>query len=198
MPSHPGTCCPVSGAPSGGSTARRRSGRSTSRRFRSAGRGRSRRSPPRSPSLPPTSPATSPAPRSMSTAAGSCSEAAMPTAIVGGVRLYYEDTGQGTPLVFVHEFAGDAASWHLQVRYFARRYRTITFAARGYLPSDVPEDPAAYSQDHARDDIRGVLDHLGIARAHVCGLSMGAYATLHFGLRYPERALSLVVAGCGS
>lgn len=122
----------------------------------------------------------------------------MPTAIVGGVRLYYEDTGQGTPLVFVHEFAGDAASWHLQVRYFARRYRTITFAARGYLPSDVPEDPAAYSQDHARDDIRGVLDHLGIARAHVCGLSMGAYATLHFGLRYPERALSLVVAGCGS
>ena len=47
------------------------------------------------------------------------------------------------------------------------------------------------------DDIRGVLDALGFARAHVCGLSMGGYATLHFGLRYPARALSLVVAGAG-
>jgi len=121
----------------------------------------------------------------------------MPTAQVNGVRLYYEEVGEGTPLVFVHEFAGEARSWHLQVRFFARRYRTIAYNARGYPPSDVPDDPKAYSQDQAADDIRGVLDALGIRKAHVCGLSMGGYATLHFGLRYPERALSLVVAGAG-
>jgi len=114
-----------------------------------------------------------------------------------GVSLYYEEVGQGTPLVFVHEFAGEAASWDPQVRFFARRYRTIAYNARGYPPSDVPDDPAAYSQDRAADDIRGVLDALGIPRAHVCGLSMGGYATLHFGLRHPTRALSLVVAGAG-
>ncbi len=116
---------------------------------------------------------------------------------VDGIDLHYEEAGQGTPLVFVHEFAGDAASWRPQVSFFARRYRTIAFNARGYPPSDVPGDPAAYSQKQAVDDIRGLLDHLGIARAHVCGLSMGGYATLHFGLDYPERALSLVVAGAG-
>jgi pimeloyl-ACP methyl ester carboxylesterase len=114
-----------------------------------------------------------------------------------GVGLFYEETGHGLPLVFVHEFAGEAASWEPQVRFFARRYRTIAYNARGYPPSDVPDDVAAYSQDRAADDIRGVLDGLGIRRAHVCGLSMGGYATLHFGLRYPARALSLVVAGAG-
>lgn len=121
----------------------------------------------------------------------------MPPASVGDVRLYYEEVGEGLPLILVHEFAGDAQSWRPQVAFFARRYRTIAFNARGYPPSDVPEDPAAYSQAQAVDDIKGVLDHLGIARAHVCGLSMGGYATLHFGLTYPERALSLVVAGAG-
>jgi pimeloyl-ACP methyl ester carboxylesterase len=99
--------------------------------------------------------------------------------------------------VFVHEFAGEAASWTPQVRFFARRYRTIAYNARGYPPSDVPEDPAAYSQMHAVHDIRGVLDHLEIDRAHIVGLSMGGFATLHFGLTYPERALSLVVGGAG-
>lgn len=121
----------------------------------------------------------------------------MPTARINGVTLFYAEVGDGLPLVFVHEFAGDYRSWHPQVRFFARRYRTIAFNARGYPPSEVPRDPAAYSQDHAAEDIRGILDHLGIARAHVCGLSMGGYATLHFGLRHPDRALSLTVAGAG-
>jgi len=121
----------------------------------------------------------------------------MAMAAVGGVKLYYEEVGRGTPLVFVHEFAGDAQSWQAQMRFFGRRYRAIAYNARGYPPSDVPEDPEAYSQQRAADDIKGVLDHLGIAKAHVCGLSMGGYATLHFGLSYPDRALSLVVAGAG-
>jgi pimeloyl-ACP methyl ester carboxylesterase len=121
----------------------------------------------------------------------------MSMASVGAVKLYYEETGSGTPLVFVHEFAGDAQSWQAQTRFFCRRYRAIAFNARGYPPSDVPDGVDAYSQQQAADDIKGVLDHLGIAKAHVCGLSMGGYAALHFGLSYPDRALSLVVAGAG-
>ena len=121
----------------------------------------------------------------------------MAHAVVNGVRLYYEDVGQGVPMIFVHEFAGEAASWAPQMRFFARRYRAIAYNARGYPPSDVPEDPAAYSQQQTADDIRGMLDALKIQKAHVVGLSMGGYATLHFGLTYPERALSLVVAGAG-
>jgi pimeloyl-ACP methyl ester carboxylesterase len=116
---------------------------------------------------------------------------------VDGINLYYEETGAGTPLLFVHEFAGETQSWLPQVRFFSRRYRCIAYNARGYPPSDVPEDGNAYSQQRAVDDIKGVLDHLGIKKAHICGLSMGGYATLIFGLVYPERALSLTVAGCG-
>ena len=112
-----------------------------------------------------------------------------------GVRLQYEETGAGTPLVFVHEFGGDLRSWEPQVRYFARLYRCIRYNARGYPPSDVPEDWNRYSQERARDDIRSVLDGLQIERAHVVGLSMGAFATLHFGMHYPDRALSITVAG---
>jgi len=122
----------------------------------------------------------------------------MPYAITDdGVKLYYEESGAGRPLVFVHEYAGDHRSWEPQMRFFSRYYRSIAFDARGYPPSDVPEDPEQYSQARARDDIRSVLDHLGIDRAHVCGLSMGGFATLHFGIAYGERAHSLLVAGCG-
>src|SRR5450432_463493 len=99
-----------------------------------------------------------------------------------GARLYFEETGSGTPIVFVHEFAGDYRSWEPQVRHFSRRYRCITYNARGYPPSDVPADVERYSQASARDDILCVLDGLGINRAHVVGLSMGGFATLHFGM----------------
>ena len=114
-----------------------------------------------------------------------------------GVRLYYEETGSGRPVIFVHEFAGDHRSWEPQMRHFGQRYRAITYNARGYPPSDVPEEVAKYSQARAADDIRAVLDHLKIDKAHVVGLSMGGFATLHFGFRHPGRALSLCVAGCG-
>ncbi len=114
-----------------------------------------------------------------------------------GIALYYEEAGSGTPVVFVHEFAGDLWSWEPQLRHFARRFRVIAFNARGYPPSDVPERPEHYSQARAVADIKSVLDHLGVKKAHVVGLSMGGFATLHFGLTHPQRALSLVVAGCG-
>jgi pimeloyl-ACP methyl ester carboxylesterase len=114
-----------------------------------------------------------------------------------GVRLYYEESGAGAPLIFVHEYAGDHRSWEPQMRFFSRYYRCIAFNARGYPPSDVPADPEKYSQAGARDDIRDVLKRLGAERAHVCGLSMGGFATLHFGMAYPSIARSLVVGGCG-
>jgi pimeloyl-ACP methyl ester carboxylesterase len=114
-----------------------------------------------------------------------------------GIKLYYEESGTGIPIVFVHEFAGDYRAWEPQMRYFARRYRCIAYNARGYPPSDVPSDVARYSQDRARDDIRTVLDALEIDKAHIVGLSMGGFATVHFGFTYPARARSLVIAGAG-
>ena len=114
-----------------------------------------------------------------------------------GTRLYSEATGEGTPVLFVHEFAGDHRSWEPQVRELARRYRCVTYDARGYPRSDVPREPERYSQEHAVQDAVAVLDHHGIERAHVVGLSMGGFCTLHLGLGHPERALSLTVAGCG-
>jgi pimeloyl-ACP methyl ester carboxylesterase len=116
---------------------------------------------------------------------------------VDGTRLYLEEAGEGTAIVFVHEFAGNHSAWEPQLNFFARRHRCVTFAARGYPPSDIPEDVAAYSQDVAVSDILAVMDHLRIDRAHVVGLSMGGFATLHLGLKAPERALSLTFAGVG-
>ena len=115
--------------------------------------------------------------------------------LVNGVNLWIEEAGAGAPLVFVHEFGGDHRVWREQIDHFRGRYRCIAYNARGYPPSDVPPEPASYSQDIVADDIGHVLSHLGIDRAHVVGLSMGGFATLHFGLRHAARALSLVVAG---
>ncbi|MGK7869980.1 alpha/beta fold hydrolase [Falsiroseomonas sp. E2-1-a20] len=114
-----------------------------------------------------------------------------------GVSLHYEEAGSGTPIVFVHEYAGDHRSWEPQLRFFSRRYRCIAYAARGYPPSEVPSDPAKYSQDRATDDIAAVIQGLGLGPSHVVGLSMGGFATLHLGLRHAGLARSLVAAGVG-
>ena len=114
-----------------------------------------------------------------------------------GVRLYFEETGSGTPVILVHEFAGDLRSFEPQMRHFGKRYRAIAYNARGFPPSDVPEHVSAYSQARAADDILAMLDHIGERKAHIVGLSMGGFATLHFGLRHPERSLSLCIGGCG-
>ena len=121
----------------------------------------------------------------------------MPYVRVDGLRLYYEEAGSGTPVLFVHEFAGDYRSWEPQLRFFARRYRCIAFNARGYPPSDVPAALARYSQDIHVDDMAGVLDALKIRKAHVVGCSMGGYAAVHFAIRYARRALSATAIGAG-
>ena len=114
-----------------------------------------------------------------------------------GVRLYYEEVGQGAPVVFLHEYAGDWRSWEAQVRHFSRVHRCVTYSQRGYPPSDVPKDGARYSQDIARDDVLALMDSLKIDRAHVVGHSMGAYTALHVGIVAPLRCFSVTAAGCG-
>ncbi len=121
----------------------------------------------------------------------------MPKILVNGIHLYYEEAGRGIPILFLHEFAGDWRSWEPQMRFFSSRYRAITFSARGYLPSDVPDSPEAYSQNLQVEDLKGLLDVLRIDQAHICGLSMGSYTTLLFGSNYPDRARSLTIAGSG-
>src|SRR6202011_5576503 len=123
----------------------------------------------------------------------------MPHAVTSdNVRLYFEETGSGTPIIFLHEFAADHTNWEPQMRYFARGHRCIAYSARGYTPSDVPSSPEAYTYKHFYTDALAVLDHLRIATAHFVGLSMGAYSSLQVGLNAPERALSMTLAGVGS
>ena len=121
----------------------------------------------------------------------------MPYLKANGVKLYYEETGSGTPILFVHEFAGDYRSWEPQVRAFSRRFRCITYNARGYPPSEVPAQLAKYSQDIHVDDMAAVLDALKIPRAHIVGCSMGGYAAVHFAIRYANRAFSATAIGAG-
>jgi pimeloyl-ACP methyl ester carboxylesterase len=114
-----------------------------------------------------------------------------------GIRLYALSTGSGAPLVFVHEFSGDARSWEPQLGFFSRYYRCTAYCARGYPPSDVPAAAAAYDQVRAAEDLADVVRAVAGGPAHIVGLSMGGFAALHLGLRHPRLARSLVVAGVG-
>ena len=122
----------------------------------------------------------------------------MPTFSANGVEIYYEVTGQGFPLIWSHEFGGSYDSWEAQVKFFSRRYQVVTYAARGWPPSDVPEDPAAYTQDIVVNDLYLLMRHLNISQAHIGGLSMGGSVALNFGIAHPEMAKSLIVASAGS
>ena len=126
---------------------------------------------------------------------GDTSELRVTTA--DGVVLHSEAVGAGEPILFVHEFAGDHRSWEPQIRRFSRSHRCITYAARGYPPSQVPADPAAYSQRHAVDDAIAVLDAHSVGAAHIVGISMGGFCGLHLAMAHPQRVRSLVVAGTG-
>jgi 3-oxoadipate enol-lactonase len=126
-------------------------------------------------------------------------ECKMPYATTSdGVRLYYEEVGEGTPILFLHEFAADHTNWEPQMRYFSRGHRCIAYSARGYAPSDVPASKEVYSFLHFYTDALAVLDHLEIEMAHLVGLSMGSYSSLQVALNAPDRAMSITLAGVGS
>src|ERR1700750_957224 len=126
-------------------------------------------------------------------------ETRMPYAVASdNVRLYFEEAGSGTPILFLHEFAADHTNWEPQMRYFSRGHRCIAYSARGYTPSDVPPSAESYTYKHFYTDALAVLDHLKIDKAHFVGLSMGSYSSLQVGLNAPERALSMTLAAVGS
>jgi pimeloyl-ACP methyl ester carboxylesterase len=122
----------------------------------------------------------------------------MPIAHVNGIDLYYEETGQGAPLVWSHEFGGDFRSWEPQVRYFSRRARVITYNHRGYPPSAVPKAARDYSQDLLVEDLHQLLRHLGLGPVHLGGCSMGANVARDFALAHPEMTRSLILVGAGA
>src|SRR5262245_47377040 len=122
----------------------------------------------------------------------------MPHAEAQGARIYYEETGEGTPILFIHGFAGDYRSWHGQMRHCGRGRRCITWSARGYPLSDCPDDEHLYGQDYFTRDAIAVLDAAGVDQAHVVGLSMGGYTALMLAISDPDRLVSCVAAGAGS
>lgn len=122
----------------------------------------------------------------------------MPTACVNGVELYWETTGHGAPLVWVHEYGGDMRSWEPQVRYFARRYRVITYNQRGYPPSSVCHAATDYSQALLIEDLRQLLTHLELGPVHLGGCSMGANVARDFALAHTAMIRSLILIGVGA
>jgi len=122
----------------------------------------------------------------------------MPIASVNGVDLYWEEAGQGVPLVWVHEYGGDLRSWEPQARYFSRRYRVVTYNHRGYPPSTVPKAARDYSQDLLVEDLHRLLRHLGLGPVHLCGCSMGANVARDFAIAHEEMTRSLILVGAGA
>jgi len=122
----------------------------------------------------------------------------LPFAHVNGLNLYYELQGQGSPIVLMHEFAGSIRSWDETIDRLREELRVLAYNCRGYPPSSVPKDLKCYSQTISADDLRALLDHLGIARTVLAGLSMGGSVALQFAIKYPNRVSGLVIASSGS
>ena len=114
------------------------------------------------------------------------------------VRIYYEEHGAGTPLVLAYGIGGNVKMWDVNVPGLARRHRLVLWEPRGHARSDSPEDPAKYSFRRWALDLKAVLDHLGLRRAHVGGLSLGAGIATRFALAFPGRVRSLVVTNSSS
>jgi 3-oxoadipate enol-lactonase len=103
--------------------------------------------------------------------------------------MFYVEAGAGEPLVLVMGFGGDHLAWGLQLPAFAARYRVIAFDNRGVGQTDAPDIP--YSIAMMADDTVGLMDALGIDRAHVCGVSMGGMIAQEIALRHPARVRTL-------
>lgn len=117
----------------------------------------------------------------------------MSTALINGIPLRYEAHGQGFPLVLAHGYTASLEMWEAQVEPFAERYRLLLYDCRGHGGSGAPQDPSLYSMDTLAEDLRGLLQHLGLQEAFVGGMSMGGVIALHFALAYPQMVRALLL-----
>ena len=114
------------------------------------------------------------------------------------VKLYYEEHGKVTPLVLAYGIGGNADLWDTNRDALAARHRLVLWEPRGHARSDSPADPAQYSFARWVLDLKAVVDHLGIRKSHVGGLSLGAGVATRFALRFPGRVRSLLVTNSSS
>jgi len=117
----------------------------------------------------------------------------MPEAKVNGITIDYRVEGQGEPLIMIIGLGSDQSNWRLQTTSFKKFYRTITFDNRGAGKSDKPAGP--YTIKMMADDTIGLMDHLGIEKAHILGVSMGGMIAQELAINHPERVDKLVL-GC--
>src|SRR5215467_3721338 len=111
-----------------------------------------------------------------------------------GVRIRYFSVGQGEPIILIHGWAADAEMWASAVQDLSRNYRVIALDCRGHGKSSKPTDPSQYGMEMVNDIVR-LMDHLGIAKAHVLGYSMGGSITIKMLTVYPQRFLTAVIGG---
>jgi pimeloyl-ACP methyl ester carboxylesterase len=114
-----------------------------------------------------------------------------------GVKIYYEETGSGTPVLLSHGYSATAGMWKGQMEALGGEYRVIAWDMRGHGQSDSPPDPKAYSEAATVDDMAAVLDACGVQRAVIGGLSLGGYMSLAFNVKYPERVIALMAFDTG-
>jgi len=117
----------------------------------------------------------------------------MPTATINGAEIYYEDVGQGLPLLFLHALTFDTRMWADQVAALSRKYRCINMDFRGHGRSSMPE--SEYSLEQFAEDVYGLMKELGIEQAHVAGSSLGGMVAMRLALAHPEVVRSLVLLG---
>lgn len=120
----------------------------------------------------------------------------MPYFHSGNVKLFYQDDGQGEPLLFLHGFTFDHRMWQGQLDFFSQYYRVLVLDSRGHGQSDAPE--TGYSRGHRVEDTKHLLDELKIDKVHLIGLSMGGTTAIGFALKYPERLKSMVLVSTGA
>ncbi|MCA9844083.1 MAG: alpha/beta fold hydrolase [Dehalococcoidia bacterium] len=114
-----------------------------------------------------------------------------------GVQIHYEAAGSGPPVLITHGFGSSTKAWEGQAETLSDAYRIITWDMRGHAGTDSPVDPAQYSEAATVDDMAAILDHLGIEKAVIGGLSLGGYMSLAFNLKYPERVRALMLFDTG-
>ena len=119
----------------------------------------------------------------------------MPRISVNGLKLFYEAEGSGEPVVLIPGFASGRAIWSMQTPALARHFRVISFDPRGICASDKPEGPQTIGL--LADDLAHLLQTLGIAAAHVVGVSFGGFVAQEFALKYPSMTRKLVLCCTG-